>query len=241
MIGALSLNCWKNDGDLPARLPKIAAGLQALAPHIACLQEVYADAHVDVGRALSAATGLAAFLHPMRTKDRGAGRSTAGLGVLTNLPVRRVEALALPSNAEDGGRFAQAVDFVAPFGPLRVLNLQLTHLHRSEGLRAAQMDAALAWARADWTGPILIAGDLNAAADSRALQPLFGAADLVAPDPLPAGAGTLHRHPGWVIDHVVLVQAPGFAITRELVFQGDAAVSDHAGVFARVTAGPIQL
>lgn len=234
MIGVLSLNCWKNDGDLPARLPKIAAGLKALAPQIACLQEVYADAHLDVGRALSAATGRAAFLHPMRTKDRGAGRSTAGLGVLTNLPVRRVEALALPSNAEDGGRFAQAVDLAAPTGPLRVLNLHLTHLHRSEGLRAAQIDAALAWARADWTGPILIAGDLNAAADSRALQPLFGAADLVAPPALEPGAGTLHHRPGWVIDHVVLVQAPGAAIERRLVFQGADAVSDHAGVLAHV-------
>ncbi len=236
MIDVLSLNCWKNDGDLAVRLARMVAGITDLAPDIACLQEVYADAHIDVGRALSAATGLSAFVHPMRTKDRGAGRSTAGLAVLTRLPVRRVEALALPSNAEDGGRFAQGVDLDAPFGAVRVLNLHLTHLHRGEGLRAAQLDAALAWARADWTGPILVAGDLNAGADSRALAALFGAADLVAPPGLPAGAGSLHHRPGWVIDHIVLLQAPGFSLTRRLVFERDAAVSDHAGVLATVTA-----
>ncbi len=236
MIDVLSLNCWKNEGDLATRLPRIADGLAGLGPHIACLQEVYADTHVDVGRALSAATGLPGFVHPMRTKDRGAGRSTAGLAVLTALPVRRVEALALPSNAEDGGRFAQGVDLDAPFGPLRVLNLHLTHLQRGEGLRAAQMEAALAWARTGWSGPILVAGDLNAAADSRAIAALFGAADLVAPPSLPADAGSLHHRPGWVIDHVVLLQAPGFTLERRLVFQDEEAVSDHAGVHARVAA-----
>lgn len=235
MIEVLSLNCWKNDGDLPARLPRLIDGIAGLAPDIACLQEVYADAHMDVGRTLSASIGLPAFVHPMRTKDRGAGRSTAGLAVLTRLPVRRVEALALPSNAEDGGRFAQGVDLEAPFGPVRVLNLHLTHLHRGEGLRAAQLEAALAWARADWSGPILVAGDLNAGAESRALAALFGASDVLAPAPLPADAGSLHQRPGWVIDHVVLLQAPGFSLRRRLVFQGAAAVSDHAGVLATVT------
>jgi endonuclease/exonuclease/phosphatase family metal-dependent hydrolase len=234
VLTALSLNCWKNEGDLPKRLPKLAAGLAALSPDIACLQEVYADASLCAARTLAQAAGLAVFAHPMRTKDRGAGRSTAGLAVLTNLPIRRAEALALPSNAEDGGRFAQSVDLDSPLGPMRVVNLHLTHLRQGDVLRAAQLEAALAWARTDWTGPILVAGDLNARADSPALRALFAAPDVIAgPPPAPTATSLLYR-PGWLIDHVALLQGAGLALERSLALEGPAAVSDHAGVVAAV-------
>lgn len=232
MIVALSLNCWKNDGDWPVRLPQLAAALAREAPAIACLQEVYADSTVCAARALAAASGLRLVHHPAREKDRGAGPSTSGLATLSAFPILGAEALALPSSPLDGGRLAQSVDLETPLGPLRVLNLHLTHL-RDAALRAAQIEAALGWARAGWGGPILAAGDFNARADDPALAALFTAPDATWPA-FPAEATSLLGRPGALIDHVVLLQAPGLRLSAALILDGEDAVSDHAAVRARI-------
>lgn len=232
MIVALSLNCWKNDGDWPVRLPQLAAALAREAPAIACLQEVYADSTVCAARALAAASGLRLVHHPAREKDRGAGPSTSGLATLSAFPILGAEALALPSSPLDGGRLAQSVDLETPLGPLRVLNLHLTHL-RDAALRAAQIEAALGWARAGWGGPILAAGDFNARADDPALAALCTAPDATWPA-FPAEATSLLGRPGALIDHVVLLQAPGLRLSAALILDGEDAVSDHAAVRARI-------
>jgi endonuclease/exonuclease/phosphatase family metal-dependent hydrolase len=234
---ALSLNCWKNDGDWPARLARLAAALAREGPAIACLQEVYADRTVCAARTLAEASGLRLVHHPAREKDRGAGPSTSGLATLSAFPILGAEALALPSSPQDGGRFAQSVDVETPFGRLRVLNLHLTHLRGAEALRAAQLEAALGWARAGWQGPILVAGDFNARADDPALAGLFGAPDVIQAAPLGASTSLLGR-PGALIDHVALLQAPGLSLSSTLALHGDDAVSDHAAVRALIAAAP---
>lgn len=66
-----TLNTWKNEGDLSARLAAMAAGLRVLAPDVLLLQEVFrtADGAADTGRDLAAALGLALAYAPARAID----------------------------------------------------------------------------------------------------------------------------------------------------------------------------
>jgi len=205
-VRIVSLNAWKNDGDFPARVGLIAAGLAALAPDVVCLQECFAteDGEIDVARELAAALGLAAMTAPSRLKVRDLGGamalSTSGLAILARRPLT-TSVHELPSDPQDGPRIAQRVDLAAD---LRVLNLHLTHLRgpAAADLRAAQLAAALAFAGEGFSGALVVCGDLNATSQARELAALFADERIDrGPDPKQADAPTVHARAQPAIDH----------------------------------------
>ena len=240
----VSLNAWKNDGDFPARVALIAAGLAALSPDVICLQECFAtqDGAVDVALDLAAALGLAAMTAPSRLKVRDLGGapapSTSGLAILAHRPLT-TSVHELPSDPQDGPRIAQRVD-LAP--DLRVLNLHLTHLRgpAAVDLRAAQLAAALAFAEEGFTGALVVCGDLNATSQARELAALFADERIDrGPDPKQADAPTLHANAQPAIDHCVVIDPQRrwrIATLAHALRPAPGAVwpSDHAAVVANL-------
>ena len=171
----VSLNTWKNDGDYDRRLPLMRDGLAAMAPDVICLQECFVADGFDTAAWLAAELGLQHHAAPARTKRRRHQGleliSSSGLAILVRGPAVSA-ARALPSHPDDGERIAQRLDLLGLARPLRVLNLHLTHLRDAAALRAAQLAEALDWAVPDDGCALVVAGDLNAAADDPALSPL---------------------------------------------------------------------
>lgn len=202
-VRLVTLNTWKNEGDYRTRLSLMAEGLAALQPDAILLQECFVGGGDDTAQHLAAVLGLHAVAAParqkLRTHDGRATPSSSGLAVLLREPPVAQAVLALTSDARDGERIAQRVDLP---GGLRLLNLHLTHLPDAHDLRACQLNEALAWAQAEWSGALVAGGDLNCARGAPAMTPLEG---LAGPEP----GSTLHAHPGVsAIDHLVLA-APG--------------------------------
>jgi endonuclease/exonuclease/phosphatase family metal-dependent hydrolase len=235
----VTLNTWKNEGDYPRRLGPMAAQLRELAPDVVCLQECFAaDGAHTVGHLARELRMLAAAV-PARRKHRlHQGRSVAsssGLAILSRRRPLAHAALTLSSDDRDGERVALRVDFEGVHGALRVLNLHLTHLRGASGaeLRARQIDEALAWARADWAGALLVCGDLNCGRGDREFAALEAAAGEDLGSTLNAGRAS--DEAGRAIDHGLLVDPCGFAVRRRFVAleapDGDGGLpSDHAAV-----------
>jgi endonuclease/exonuclease/phosphatase family metal-dependent hydrolase len=127
------------------------------------------------------------------------------------------------------------VDIEGAHGALRILNLHLTHLRGTSGaeLRARQIDEALAWARADWTGALLVCGDLNCGRGDREFAALEAAAGEDLGSTLNARRAS--GDAGRAIDHGLLVDPCGFEVRRCFVAldapDGDGGLpSDHAAV-----------
>jgi len=204
----VTLNTWKNEGDYARRLPLIRDGLAAMAPDVVCLQECFAAEGFDTAAWLAAELGFVLHAAPARGKLRRMGRrevfSTSGLAILARGPAAAA-VCPLASDPADGERIAQRLDLAPEGRPLRILNLHLTHLRAAAALRGAQLQEALDWACADLAGGLVVAGDLNAAADDPALAPL-------ALQPAPAtlhGARAGPQPPrATAIDHCVLLR-PG--------------------------------
>lgn len=230
-LRVVTLNTWKNDGDYPARLTRIADGLAALAPDLVCLQECFVGGGHDTARFLADALNLDLHPAPARAKVRelhGAPvDSTSGLAILTRLP-GRADTLALTSHPADGERIAQRFTTRRQ----RILNLHLSHLRGDMGatLRRRQLDEALDWARRDGGGSLLVCGDLNAGRG----DPEFGPLDVAA-----AGeelGSTLHVvSDGRAIDHAILLDPGDLDVSRRFralaTPDGDGRYpSDHAAV-----------
>lgn len=231
-----TLNTWKNQGDYDRRLEAMAAGLADLRADLICLQECFAGRGVATAASLAARLGMRAHAAPARRKLREHGgrqvMSTSGLAILTRAPRASAELLALVSDPRDGQRIAQRLNVDVGGQRLRVLNLHLTHLRsvKADAMRAAQLTAAVGWARTDWAGPIVVCGDLNMGRG----DPAFGLLEAAAGDELGA---TLHAAApaGRAIDHAILLQPGGLRVARRFLalHEPDAAgryPSDHACV-----------
>ncbi len=226
----VTLNTWKNEGDYRRRLALMAAGLADLSADVICLQECFACEGADAAWELAQVLGLHAAVQPSRRKTRRhEGRpqsSTSGLAILSRSPPLAHEALALTSDPKDGERIALRVDLA---DGLRVLNLHLTHLGDAGDLRRLQMAEALAWARTDLPGALVVCGDLNCRRGDAALAPLAEVAGAEL-------GSTLHGHPqAGAIDHAILAHAGGLRVRRRFraLVEADAAgclPSDHAAV-----------
>ncbi|WP_421936073.1 endonuclease/exonuclease/phosphatase family protein [Phenylobacterium sp.] len=236
-LRVVTLNTWKNDGDYPARLTRIADGLAALDPDVVCLQECFAGGGHDTARVLSDALNLQLYAAPARAKVRelkgAAVDSTSGLAILTRLP-GRAETLGLISHPTDGERIAQRFTTFR----LRILNLHLSHLRGGAGavLRRRQLDEALDWARRDRSGSLLVCGDLNAGRGDPELAPLRAAAG----DEL---GSTLHAAgEGCAIDHAILLDPGDLDVSRRVralaTPDSDGRYpSDHAAVVVDLNSG----
>lgn len=236
----VTLNLWKNEGDLPARLQMVAAECLRLKPDIICLQEVYADAEFDTGAWLAQALGLSVTSVPARMKQRSGVLSSSGLALLSSLPLVSQESIDLPTSAADGGRKALFGSFETSLGPARIVSLHLSHLNTDEGeqLRQLQLSTIWSWVREGWEHPIILAGDFNAKIDAPCLSWLRTQAQLVGTDSLLPGETSLRDRPGALIDHVVLagqnrVQLSHTALCfKEMEAEAGRVASDHFGIVA---------
>ena len=187
----VTLNTWKCDGAYRERLPRMAAGLAALQPHIVLLQECFAsaDGSAHTARALADTLGLPLWETPARTKPRRwEGRwvhSHAGLALLGDC--EPVQALALPPHPADGERVAQMARWRGP-GPA----LWIGHVHLAAGADASAArlqqcqhltDRLQALAQAD---SAVLGGDFNAEPQDPALAPLRAGWQLAGEGPAPA-------------------------------------------------------
>ena len=235
MLRLVTLNTWKCDGNLSARLPLMADGLASLDADVVCLQECFASypgaAHPDTAHSTppSAARASACgvmdtalylsrrlrsrlFHAPARWKVRTIGRtsipSTSGLAVLVRGEALDMDVLELPSDPRDGQRIAQGVVIRRERVSLRVVNLHLSHLRDGDALRASQLRAVLD-RFADDSMPTILAGDFNATFDAPALSAARSRDDLdlgpEAPERWPA---TLlgGEARARAIDHVLLLR-----------------------------------
>jgi endonuclease/exonuclease/phosphatase family metal-dependent hydrolase len=236
----LTLNIWKDEGDLAARLEIIVAECRLLQPDIICLQEVYADATLDAGEWLADALGMTRVAVPARIKLRSGLLSSSGLAILSRLPLLAEESLDLPTSAADGGRKALYAVFETANGPLRIASLHLSHLKAEEGdmLRSQQLAAIWSWANQGWDYPIILAGDFNATRKAACLDWLYQQDRITGTDGLLPQATSLRQRPNALIDHILLAGRGGWElIGAELCFTGiDAAsgcfASDHFGILA---------
>jgi endonuclease/exonuclease/phosphatase family metal-dependent hydrolase len=244
MIRLLTLNCWKDEGDWPARMAAISEGLAALSPDIVCLQEVYGGGGRDTGAVLAAQTGLFCTHVAARIKARGGIVSSSGLAILSRTPPEASQALDLPTTAEDGGRKALIATFGTEAGPLRVASLHLSHLRTAEAaaLRAAQLSALIHHATAAWHGPLVLAGDFNAPWQAPEMAALHAPGWTSSAPALP-GQTSLIGRPAALIDHIALYApsaAPPFwrlgaaSVVLDTASARGIMPSDHAGIMVSI-------
>lgn len=245
LIRLLTLNTWKDEGDYDRRMALMVEGLGVIRPDILCLQEVYAD---DTGSRSTAATlqtalGLQAFVTPSRVKRRHGRVSSSGLCLLSAWPFQSTDVLALPSDPTDGDRIAQSADLITPLGPLRVINLHLTHLQGPSAarLRSLQLDAICKRAIQDWTGPIVFAGDFNATPDATELVQVLHKPRAQCSAALLAEDSSLIAGPRKMIDLVVLWRAASLTLNAARTALGDldgdgVSASDHKAIIVELTA-----
>jgi endonuclease/exonuclease/phosphatase family metal-dependent hydrolase len=236
----LTLNIWKDEGDLAARLEMIVAECRLLQPDIICLQEVYADATMDAGEWLVDALGLARVGVPARIKQRSGVLSSSGLAILSRLPLLAEESLDLPTSAADGGRKALSAMFETANSPVQVVSLHLSHVKGEEGdyLRSQQLAAVWSWVSQSWDHPIILAGDFNATREAACFDWLDQQDDLNCTDSLLPQATSLRHHRNALIDHIFLAGRGRWKLSgAELCFTevDDATrcfASDHFGILA---------
>jgi endonuclease/exonuclease/phosphatase family metal-dependent hydrolase len=236
----LTLNIWKDEGDLAARLEMFVAECRLLQPDLICLQEVYADATMDAGEWLADALGLTRVGVPARIKQRSGVLSSSSIAILSRLPLLTEESLDLPTSAADGGRKSLSAVFEATNGPIRVVSLHLSHLKADEGdmLRQQQLAAIWSWASEGWDHPIILAGDFNATRTAACFDWLYQQERIISTDTLLPQATSLRHQPNALIDHILLADRGGWELNgAELCFTGvDATTgcfaSDHFGILA---------
>jgi endonuclease/exonuclease/phosphatase family metal-dependent hydrolase len=172
----LTLNTWKNDGDYPARIIAMAAGLRALDPDVVLLQEVFRlsepAAEADTARALAEALGLTKVYAPARAKPRlwlnRSLSSESGLALLVRGEILAHHTLQLPSTSAGGGeRIALLARAVVRDRIITAACVHLSHLRGDDAGRRAQLDQVLA--DPVWFAPAdlrVLGGDFNATRES---------------------------------------------------------------------------
>jgi endonuclease/exonuclease/phosphatase family metal-dependent hydrolase len=156
-LRVLTFNLLHHPASWPRRAPLVEAGLCALAPDVALLQEVawpQAQAHA-LADSLVRATGRAYAVH--LTGLLRADGWQEGLAVLSRFPILAGEALAPPGSAA----ICQRARLDVPGGPLDVYNLHLDPHH--DTLRHAQATAVLDWIALGGAPGVVVGGDFNAA------------------------------------------------------------------------------
>lgn len=251
-ILCVTLNTWKNEGDHPARLRAIAAGLAALEPDVVLLQEVFrtCDGATDTGRELAAALGLTLVYAPARRKLRAwQGRqqmSESGLAVLVRGDCVHSETLVLPTTPAGGERIALLVSARLKGQTVMIGCVHLAHLRQEAAIRREQIERILA--HPHWRAPAalrLVGGDFNATLASPELAWLGEHHELTIQPLTPAGS--THPNPapadgrGRAIDLIFAVAPRESVLPVPLdhgvaldLPHGDVWPSDHAAAWVRV-------
>lgn len=181
MIRWCTWNLWAVGPDLARRSGAARELLVAQAPDLCCLQEVRADASIDVAAELADALGL----HLARGTAVGSGWWSGRIGeqvrvdnvVLSRWPIEEVATVELPVRpGAPERRSATLARVVTPEGPLRVASVQLSSSPFDAEVRRRQLDRLAAELvevrRADET--TLVGGDLNAEPDADEVRRFCG-------------------------------------------------------------------
>ncbi len=181
MLRWCTWNLWAIGPDLGARTDGARAALIEVAPDLCCLQEVRADATVDVAAELAEALGL----HVGRGRAVGAEWWSDRVGLdlrvdnvlLSRWPIEELAVVELPCRDGVAERRAATLARVeTPDGPVRVASVQLSSSPLDPVVRSEQLitlaTALVDHRREDET--VLVAGDLNAEPDSDEVRRFCG-------------------------------------------------------------------
>lgn len=184
-IKILTLNTWKGDGDYFTRLHVMANQLKYIAPDVIACQECFSipDTNVNTIEFLAKHLDMYGEVTPARNKKRtfqgNDVTSISGLGILSRLPLRLLDEIALPYAEADGERKIQIAEIdVHSNKKIAVVNVHLTHLQHASELREQQLKTIINAITALPHECVLICGDFNAEADApemKLLQPMLNA------------------------------------------------------------------
>ena len=189
----LTLNLRQDLDRWPERLPLVVHAVAEADADVVAFQEVALSISQD--RLLADALRELGPAYAVHTAPKWGDQDPEGVSLLTRLPARDHQVLALPG---DGGRVAQRVVVRLPGGT--VVTVVNTHLHHlpldDESVRRPQAEALLAWLEDDGLlERCVLLGDLNSAPASATLDAAGPAADRPAarpdadvPDPARQGA-----------------------------------------------------
>jgi endonuclease/exonuclease/phosphatase family metal-dependent hydrolase len=181
MVRAMTWNIWWRFGPRwRDRQPAIRETLAALRPDIVALQEVWAGDGTTQAHELAEALGMhAVFASPSYPpapadpdNDDWAGFDL-GIAVLSRWPVLDHETAVMPARHRDWDPVALTVRVDHPVGPLPVVAACLDYgvPYTDDRIAQGAFVADLATdPRFDGPCPVLLMGDLNAAADSPTLR-----------------------------------------------------------------------
>ncbi len=266
MLRLLTFNVWGRTGPWAQRKAILVDALEALAPDVVCLQEVWD------GEGGNLAAELGTWnMHYAHATELAPGR-VSGNAILSRWPVTGGTAWALPRTRGDIGRNLVHAIVETPHGKLPVFTTHLSWMfHHSPSRFAQEQDIAARIKRhapiAKDLGvlPAVLAGDFNAEPDADEIRYLRGLTanpggvyftDAFAA----AGEGPGHtwhranpfaareRSPNRRLDYV-FVRGPDrwnrgdVASARVVLDQPVDGIfaSDHYGVLAEITVAPVEL
>ena len=180
-LRVVTLNLWGIEPPLDRRLALAIRQLLALAPDVVCLQEVRPLDGVDgrtTAHVIADAIGMVAnYAVAVRWDDGAGSRGQEGLAVLAKT-FHDTRVLALPDPRPSEARILLSAQLASDGGPIWVHN---THLHYrlDDGLarerQVLAIDAAIrGFGRDAGSAPQILAGDMNATADSDEMRFLRG-------------------------------------------------------------------
>jgi endonuclease/exonuclease/phosphatase family metal-dependent hydrolase len=196
MARAMTWNVWWRFGPRwRDRQPGIRETLERFRPDVVALQEVWAgdgttQAH-ELADVLQMHAVFAAPSYPPAPKDPGVAEWAGvelGIAVLSRWPILDDEAPVMPARHRSWDPVALSVRVDHPAGPLPIVAACLEYgvAYTDDRIAQAAFVADLATdPRFDGPCPVLLMGDLNAAADSPVLRPVRE----VLADAWSAGAG----------------------------------------------------
>lgn len=245
-LDVLTLNLWGTNGPAEERMDRLVRALRDDRPDLLALQEVAGRGDETQAHRLADALGLR-HVHHVRSARIGRGE---GLAVVTDLDSDQREPVYLPHGRDAHHRALQVIDLALGDRVVRVGNTHLAWRLDATDLRTAQAESIRS-ALTGWSGPIVLAGDLNDVTGTPPLTTLTSAhegwtplrdayADVNDDDPATFDVDNpLMGHPelaGRRIDHVLVRGTDHQPVTvrsARIAFTGEDAVSDHYGV--RVT------
>lgn len=238
----LTLNLWGTNGPAYERMANLVAYLREAPPDVVALQEVEGWDGTTQAHHLAREAGYTSVsvVRTGRWLRRG-----EGLAVLANREAHLVDMVALDSTLRDHPRGVQLVDVPAFDGVVRVANTHLAWRLDATEQRVEQV-TGIRDELAGWTGPAVVAGDLNDVAGSSPLDVLTAAGFA---DALAAAGGrdrpTFDRANPYLwqpeladrrVDHVLVHGLEATAAQVVLTGEDAPIVSDHFGL--RITLAP---
>ncbi len=182
-LRVLTWNIWHRFGPWEARRRPIAETIARLDPDVVCLQEVWADAEVELSAELADGLG---FHHVYGSRLEYDG-VRFGNAVLSRWPITGSDVLPLPATeGTEESRTCVRADIDGPRGALQVFSTHLNWRFDQSDVRQEQVRAICGFIDASKpsggrTFPPILCGDFNADPDSDEIHMLNGRAATPVP------------------------------------------------------------